>query len=264
MQLKHTLYGAGLVMCSTVMLAQGPPSPPFAGRQGGPGRGSVMMGLNLSSGTPVTGAPFSAVESTTAQHTLANGNQITRHDQSTVYRDSQGRLRIEQTVTLSSGSTAKMFITLVDPVAGFSYRLDPSTMTAVQNPLRQTPNASVPGGGQGRAAPGATTRKPQLQRTDLGTQVVNGLVVTGTRTTETIPAGAIGNQQEIQIIRDVWVSADLRIQVLLQSNDPRGGTIETQLVNIIQGNQDPTLFQVPAGYTITTRPGRPGVPASRG
>jgi len=98
----------------------------------------------------------------------------------------------------------------------------------------------------------------QVQTEDLGTQAVNGVSVTGTRTTETIPAGAIGNQQPIAIVREHWVSTDLKVPVLIKSTDPRFGSTVMQLTNIVQVEPDIALFQVPPGYTTVAPPAGPG------
>src|SRR5262249_25622544 len=78
----------------------------------------------------------------------------------------------------------------------------------------------------------------------------NGIAATGTRTTRTIPVGAIGNTQAIQVVREVWTSQDLKVPVMIKSSDPRFGDTTMQLTNIQQTNPDPSLFQVPANYTV--------------
>jgi hypothetical protein len=105
--------------------------------------------------------------------------------------------------------------------------------------------------------------KAQRQTENLGTQVVNGVSATGTRTTETITAGAIGNQQPIQIVRETWVSVDLKVPVQIKTSDPRFGNMVMQLTNIVQGEPDASLFQVPSSYTIKTRSARQGRPGMR-
>ena len=97
---------------------------------------------------------------------------------------------------------------------------------------------------------------PQVQTDNLGLQTINGLAATGTRTTQTIPAGAIGNTQPIQIVREVWMSQDLKIPVMIKTTDPRFGNTVMQLTNVQTTNPDPALFQVPAGYTVQSSPGR--------
>jgi hypothetical protein len=80
----------------------------------------------------VKGAPYSAdivVEST---QTLADGNHIANRNVGHVFRDGEGRTRREQDGTASVltrtepvVSTKGPVISIVDPVAGFSYSLDP-------------------------------------------------------------------------------------------------------------------------------------------
>ncbi len=74
--------------------------------------------------------------------------------------------------------------------------------------------------------------------------------VTGTRDTSTIPAGTIGNDQDLNIVRETWYSPDLKLVVQSTQSDPRFGVTTYTLKNIQQGSPDATLFQVPANYTI--------------
>jgi len=103
-----------------------------------------------------------------------------------------------------------------------------------------------------QAGPGS----PQLSKgmqpkiESLGTKVIEGVQVTGTRSTRTIPAGTIGNDQDLSIIRETWYSPDLKLVVQSTQSDPRFGVTTYTLKNIQQGSPDATLFQVPANYTI--------------
>jgi hypothetical protein len=153
-----------------------------------------------------------------------------------------------------------MMVSIFDPVAGVSYTLQPGEMTAHKSTMRSRP-AGDPNmqNRQPRSAdrPGRPARGPQPQVENLGLQTINGVAATGTRTTQTIPAGAIGNTQPIQTVREVWTSQDLKIPVMIKTSDPRFGETVMQLTNILQTNPDPSLFQVPAGYTMQSGPGRP-------
>ncbi|MCU1274571.1 MAG: hypothetical protein JWO48_2002 [Bryobacterales bacterium] len=218
-----------------------------------------MMSAGPGSRTPVTGAPYSGVQSTQSQQTLADGNQIARQEESKVYRDTQGRVRIEHTLHRSwsaTGQTPRTAITIFDPVAGYSYMLDPTAMTAVKMPLppADSANANASGHPHGR---GAGANGAQTQKEGLGTQTVNGLSATGTRSTETIPAGAIGNQQPLQIIRETWISTDLKVPVLIKTSDPRFGNMTMQLSNIVQAEPDASLFQIPSGYMVNVKTSGP-------
>jgi hypothetical protein len=250
---KKLLFGS-VVFGACALLAQGP-------RGGfGPmgGRGAGMFG---GPGAFVTGAPYSGVEVVQSQETLADGNTITRKRQTSVSRDGQGRVRTEETITppASSGKAAFTQITILDYVGGHRYLLDSSTMTAYQSPLRVPPargaNSRAPGTGRAGG--------PQVVSTTLPAQSINGLPSAGTSVVETIPAGQIGNERPIQITRTVWISNDLKIPVQIRSSDPRFGTTSMDLTNVTQSEPSPSLFMVPAGYTVKTGGGGLG-PQMRG
>jgi hypothetical protein len=88
---------------------------------------------------------------------------------------------------------------------------------------------------------------------DLGVQTINGVPAKGTRTTLTIPAGNIGNDRPIQVVNERWYSDDLHMVVKSSNSDPRFGTTEFNLKNIVRAEPDPTLFQIPADFT-TAKP----------
>lgn len=85
---------------------------------------------------------------------------------------------------------------------------------------------------------------------DLGEQVLEGLLVEGTRMTDTIPAGLIGSERPIEIVTERWYSKDIDAMVLQRFSDPRVGETTYRLVNVVLGEPSPDLFQVPRGYEI--------------
>lgn len=247
--MKKAVILVSVVLCAGVLVAQPPPR----GRGGyGPGFRPEFGTMSAwpASRTPVTGAPYSAVQTTQFQQTLAGGNQISKQEQSKVSRDKDGRVRTERTFTPAGSTTAQTTITIFDPVGGNFNVLDAVKLTAVKSALPPAPSGQTGQGGHGRG-PGAGTAQAQTE--NLGTQNVNGVQATGTRTTQTIAAGAIGNSQPIQIVREVWVSVDLKVPVMIKATDPRFGNSVMQLTNIVQTEPDAALFQVPSNYTVTTR-----------
>jgi hypothetical protein len=89
---------------------------------------------------------------------------------------------------------------------------------------------------------------------DLGSQSMQGVTVTGARTTRTIPKGQIVNDAPISIVTEVWTSPDLQTVVYSKRTDPRMGEQTFQLTNITRSDPDPSLFTVPAGFTLTEGP----------
>ena len=109
-----------------------------------------------------------------------------------------------------------------------------------------TPDGTAPlmRAGIERSAAGQTARE------ELGTQTIEGVPATGTRTTTTIPAGAIGNEQAIKIVSEQWFSPDLQLLVMTKHSDPRSGDTTYRLANIVRADPDHSLFVVPPDYTL--------------
>ena len=154
-------------------------------------------------GPAVKGAPYSAMEVNENTQTLGDGTHIDRKSQTTVSRDSQGRIRRE---------TADR-VTIWDPVAGLSYILDSKTQTAYKmmvNPyVGPGEKISWSDGNSGEVklyvASGAVSsscprrargQKPAARESDHRRSERHRHV--GWRST--IEAGAIGNDRPIQIV----------------------------------------------------------------
>jgi hypothetical protein len=93
-----------------------------------------VLGPKFALGKVVKGAPYSATATTETTQTLSDGNQIIRKNESKLYRDSEGRTRIEQTLETigkwKADGEAQQSIFINDPVAGVSYSIDPRTRAA--------------------------------------------------------------------------------------------------------------------------------------
>lgn len=270
MRTKFTMIGrfaAMAAMLTAVVAVQaqsGPPGPP-AGPPPGPGprgifRGGGPMGddiigfIGIEAGLgrkTVTGAPFSASFTQQTTETLADGNHIQRTTTGTIARDSNGRAYRDLTLPAigpwaTSGQTPPHLALITDPVAGMDYVLQTDRKTA-----REFPTPAGKGGkGPGGPPPFVQERQNESTTVSLGTQMVNGVSAQGTRTTRTIPAGAIGNEKPIVITVERWYSPDLRMNVLIKRSDPRTGDNVFQLTNIVRSEPDATLFQVPSDYTV--------------
>jgi hypothetical protein len=226
--------------------SQGPgghrgPGGPGGFGPGGPGPGAM--------GKVVTGAPVSATFTTTYTQTLADGNVITRTNTSTFARDSQGRTVTTETVNhmgpWSSSTGPKTMTFIFDPVAGFSYTLDATTKTAFQRaiPPKHADAANFRGHGP--------RNDPNTVVEQLVAENIQGVVANGTKSTRTIPAGTMGNQNPIVEVNTRYFSPELQMVVSSSRTDPRTGTSTFQASNISRNEPPASLFQVPAGYTVT-------------
>lgn len=89
---------------------------------------------------------------------------------------------------------------------------------------------------------------------ELGTRDFEGVSAEGTRRVTTIPAGAIGNERDIEIVYERWYSKELGLVVYSKNSDPRFGEQTYRITNIIRAEPDPSLFTVPNSYKILRDP----------
>ena len=90
----------------------------------------------------------------------------------------------------------------------------------------------------------------EVNQEQLGTQTIEGVAAEGTRVTFTIAAGKIGNERPIVTVNERWYSPELQTVVMTKNSDPRMGETTFRLTNIDRSEPDPSLFQVPADYTV--------------
>jgi hypothetical protein len=86
------------------------------------------------------------------------------------------------------------------------------------------------------------------ERKSLGTREFDGVRADGTQTTQTIPAGEIGNEKPIVIVSERWFSPELQLVVFARTRDPRSGETTYRLNNLKRGEPPADLFRVPADY----------------
>lgn len=235
-------------------------------------------------GPAVKGAPYAADEVRETNQVLGDGTRIHNENKTSVYRDSEGRIRRENSNE----------ITIWDPTTGTHYVLNPKTMTArkmMLNTVLKTGPKPAPAAGEqaqvkafyyrttgdaggamttvmvggpemvasAKAVPDGDFNTVKMSRRmvdrnskteDLGTQSMEGVDAKGERITSTIETGAIGNDRPIETVFERWYSPELQVTIMTHRSDPRTGEDTFRLTNIRRGEQSPTLFEVPPGYNL--------------
>jgi hypothetical protein len=100
----------------------------------------------------------------------------------------------------------------------------------------------------------------QTKKQSLGSRTIEGIEAVGTRTTWTIPIGAIGNDKALVTTEETWYSPELKLVLLSIRDDPRVGETIYSLKDIERTEPDKSLFQVPAGYDVEKIPPPPIMP----
>src|SRR3954470_18836816 len=107
---------------------------PRAQAQNEPARkAAVEVAARVPFEKAIKGAPYSAETTIEGSQTLADGNRISHRSTGRVYRDSEGRTRREE--DRDDGSVG---VSIVDPVAGFSYSLEPASRIAWRTTMAAT------------------------------------------------------------------------------------------------------------------------------
>jgi hypothetical protein len=254
----------GLFILTAALLAQTPP-PGGRGRFG-PNGGPGPRFIGGEPGTPgriVRNAPYTGDLVTETSQTLSDGNHIHQTTTAHLVRDSEGRTRREQSLNglgalgAPAGNAQAVFIS--DPVAGVSYALNPSNHTVSK--------LAEPGRGRGsrngkQATPpdaprwGRGANSEDIKTESLGKQTIESVAADGARVTQTIAAGAMGNELPIQVVTERWYSPDLHMDILTKRTDPRFGETVTKLTNINRAEPSHSLFEPPADYkTVEDRRG---------
>jgi hypothetical protein len=236
-----------------------------------------VFGPEFFSPEVITGSPFSGTHQSHSLQVLGDGTRIERTESSQVYRDSQGRTRTE------TGTPGSRLIAIHDPVGGTMVTLVEATKTAEKSPdpqvqlqkvmaanpttrsrveVRNTAGGPVgltqsmasgpvmiaPGSVMGVTKALISSTKPDTE--ELPIQNVNGVLAAGKKTTLTIAAGEIGNDRPILVVGETWYSNELQMMVKSSNSDPRFGDTTYELTNISRAEPDPSIFQVPADYTV--------------
>jgi hypothetical protein len=239
------------------------------------------------SSAPVQGAPYNATITNESIQTLADGNRIVQTSTGNTARDSMGRTRRDApTLPLignMSPADAPHLVFILDPVAQTSYTLNLADKMAFKGPsmtlsmMRAPAPPAPPLAAEGAIAGGGiavriksdggpvSSELPQTlafsrvmisdepgkaQTEDLGSQTMEGVLVNGTRTTSTIPAGQVGNDKPISIVTEVWTSPELKTVIYSKRSDPRMGDQTFKLTNIVRAEPDASLFTIPADFKI--------------
>lgn len=255
-------------------------SPIGAAQVGVVSTGEMAFGLQEDAEV-VKNQPYQAQAVTEIKQTLADGSHIAQTTKATVARDSDGRtVRIQKLSTIGPWRSSSdsfqgdgpTLTTIFDPVTKTHTDYTSDTKVAhVMTMPTPPPGATTSAGGgfavfasgpasggigpvtfavQGHTDSSQGPSAPDVKTESLGTKTIDGIPVTGTRSTNTIPAGTIGNDKDLVITHETWYAPDLKLVLQSTQTDPRFGQTTYSLTNIQRSEPDVELFQIPTGYKI--------------
>jgi len=238
----YSLLAVSLLLACTVVAqdSEEPSRGPDGGTQ------THVSGIKI---LPLAGKPFSGVDSVDWTRTLEDGTVVATHLDAKLARDSQGRIYRERVSFVPANSdqqSKRREIILSDPTTHTrticSVAARRCTVTGYHAPTSFTPMPAGP----------FDNGKRELTRESLGSDVIDGLNVAGTRETISINPGVVGNSQPLVTTREFWYSPDLQVNLSVTRKDPREGSQVIHVVDLSRAEPDPAMFQAPAGFVVET------------
>ena len=235
---------AACVVVCCILLFNAPASFGQASGKANPASaGTLSAGINLRS---IASAPFSADVIKQSTQLLPDGSRALVETHGKMFRDAEGRTRVETELVSSPGTATRHFITIFDPVQQTSMVLNVEAKTG---DVFHLPPVAAVSEKQLKLIAAAQARRSAIRPTagseDLGSMTMEGFSVTGSRSAH--PAD--GSKAQIAVTES-WFSPDLKVVLLSTTQLPQAVTQSTRLMNVVPGAPDPALFQAPAGYAI--------------
>jgi hypothetical protein len=234
-------------------VAQGVPGTPLPPPPDG---NFLFIASESFEGKVVKGAPYSAEAVTEHVQTLSDGNRIINKFSSTVYRDSEGRTRREQTLkglgVLGNTQEPMQTIFIHDPVAGVTYSLDSRSHTAIKSTpfkLEMSPKGIVGGDVEGRrfefkVSPGGNAGTMILTSPDGAPPPPPNARVALERTEQLTVATASGVGTSSYVFR--------------KTGSPNGNEVKQdlgkQMIEGVEAEGTRTTITIPAGEVGNERP----------
>jgi hypothetical protein len=227
--------------------------------------GGVTESLQSIVIPPLPNAPFTLTLQTEWMRRFVDAGTFTVVNERRIARDRRGRIYQERAVLGPKNSKVQShtsFIQIADPAKHTLYTcsmLNPEHLcylstysgSTVAPPriARETKTLNLPDD-QGIESDVA-----------LGEGSTEGIETIGTRITETYNPGVMGNDSQFTVEREYWYSPKLGIDLISKISDPRLGIQTFTATNIQAAEPDPSLFELPQGFTVVDERGH--TPAAR-
>ena len=235
------LFAALLILPNLQSIAQ---APSRAQRPADGGTREVLVSIFIPS---LANAPFTATVNTESVRQLADGTTITLNNHRAIARDKAGRIFQERRLLVPDDGKHESVVTQIeisDPVAHKLYICVPEERVCQLEQFSAPDFAPPPAVGVAGNQPGGPSRE------DLGKQSIDGLEVVGTLETGVIESGAIGNNSPMLVKREFWYSPQLGVNLISKRQDPRFGTQNFEVSDIVLGEPEAKIFELPSGFQV--------------
>jgi len=251
------LAGVGLLALPAIPQEPAPQAPPKKVVIVHTHDGGVTEVLQSIDVPPKAGAPFTLSLETEWVKQLYDGGTTTLVNKRRIARDAAGRVYQERWALVPKGDhrvhSIMSMIQIFDPLAHTRYDcflLEETDMCELLNYTRSTSNIYKPASPATGPLPGD---QGSAIHEDLGKQFIAGVETEGTHDSLIYNPGVYGNDRQMTVENEFWWSPQLGLNLLSIKTDPRLGKQTFTVTELVLGDPDPSLFQLPAGFKIVDR-----------
>ncbi|ADW68563.1 hypothetical protein [Granulicella tundricola] len=198
---------------------------------------------------PTPNAAFTATVRSEWTRILPDGSKASIFNHRFVARDSSGRVFQERRYLTPQGDKQETEISVLqydDPNRHERYQCYPQRQMCERSRL-YLPTASPAPMPSGPLPNGNGT----MVREDLGHKAVQGVDAVGSREITTLKVGAFGNEKVQPVVRELWFSPHLQMNLVTERFDPRASAVQNIYVTDLKRDEpDPKWFQIPSGYRV--------------
>ena len=206
---------------------------------------------------PKAGAPFTLTLETEWVKQLYDGGTTTFVNKRRIARDAAGRLYQERWALVpKNDSRVQSILTMIqisDPLAHTRhdcFMLEKKNTCELVNYERSTSTIYKP---MSPATGPLDGEQGSAIHEDLGKRWIDGVETDGTHDTLIYNPGVFGNDRKMTVENEFWWSQQLGLNLLSIKIDPRIGKQTFTVTDLVQGDPDPSLFQLPAGFEVVDR-----------
>jgi len=205
---------------------------------------------------PKAEAPFTLTLQTEWIKTLYDGGTVTSVNQRRIARDGKGRVYQERWFLVPKNGKVESEMTTIqisDPTAHTLYNCF-MLETPHQCVLSYYTPSTTSVYKQNSVKTGELTNdRGSAVHEELGPQVISGIETTGTRDSVVYNPWVFGNDRRTTAMWEYWYSPDLGINLLSIVSDPRFGKQVFTVTDVMLGEPDVKLFELPEGFKVVDR-----------
>jgi len=172
-------------------------------------------------------------------------------------RDAAGRVYQERCALVPKnqdrGQPIRSMVQIFDPPTHTRYDcfyLEKTQTCEILNYTRSTSNIYKP---MSRATGPLPGDQGSAIHQDLGKRFIAGVETEGTHDTLIYNPGIYGNDRQMTVENEFWWSPQIGLNLLSIKIDPRVGKQTFTVSDLVLGDPDPALFQLPDGFKMVDR-----------